>query len=91
MGVFGDLGRAHSEASDERERTFTALALLFADPNSFKQLENQLRIDLAKISWNYLVELQWDILDVLSRCPNSNAQALAKGWAPFYSPALAAA
>jgi pimeloyl-ACP methyl ester carboxylesterase len=84
MGVSAKLERAHSEASDARERTFTALSLVVTNPNSFVQVENQLRLDLAEISWHYYGELQWDILAVLSSCPNLGARALAKAWAPFY-------
>jgi hypothetical protein len=81
------LGLAEAvERADRQDWSFTdkvqaLLALILLRPDSFASLAPELRLVLTD-SYKWDLELQTDILAVLSQTPG--AEALAAAWAPFY-------
>jgi len=75
---------ANNQAADEKERLFTALALIALDASLYNEMEASLRSDLAKDSFALWPHLQVDILDVLRGTGRPEAAALAEAWKPFY-------
>jgi HEAT repeat protein len=75
---------ANAQAATEKERLFSALALIAIDVTQYPEMETPLRADLAIDSFALLSHLQADVLDVLRGTNRPDATALAEAWAPFY-------
>jgi len=83
--AFTLLQRTWRDGASALERIFSALAMLKVDPESWGQVEQQLRADLA-VNSPYLLflPLQLDIMETLRSVGREGANSLAEAWEPFF-------
>jgi hypothetical protein len=75
---------AREQAADHQEHLLSTLGLLVLVPTAYPEVEQGLRTRLAKDSFLWFPQLQFDVLDVLRAAKRPDATALANAWRPFY-------